>query len=362
MPETRTVITVDGAPLGAHDLDLIQSLNVEEALGAQDKVSMTIATTSGPTSRWSSALDVLVNPAAPFSVSITRGKSGLAVEARAVAASWSFVPNGLSTLQVEGMDRSVEMDRKEVQRLWPDTTDATIARTIFQEHGLQAQVDTTPTAVSSDTYSPQQTTTDWAFLKSIAGRNGFDVHIESIAGVVTGTFRRIDAIAEPQTTLELGYGRLGGAASASVQLLTGQEVHVTRAVPGSTDTDVASDPGTGHAMGRRSLGGQTVVRTHAASGVAVLDAQTTATAMAERSAFGATLTVTLASPDAPLVRARRTVSVAGLGDLIDGLWLVRSVRHTIDPGGHVQALGLIRNALGSAGGGGGLAAMIGAAL
>jgi hypothetical protein len=63
----------------------------------------------------------------------------------------------------------------------------------------------------------------------------------------------------------------------------------------------------------------------------------------------------------PLLRARRTVTVAGLGEALDGLWLVRSVRHTITPGGHTQAVGLTRNALGKAasGGLGALAAAVG---
>ena len=37
MPETRTTVTVNGAPLGAHDLDLVQSLSLEETLGGQDR-------------------------------------------------------------------------------------------------------------------------------------------------------------------------------------------------------------------------------------------------------------------------------------------------------------------------------------
>jgi len=59
------------------------------------------------------------------------------------------------------------------------------------------------------------------------------------------------------------------------------------------------------------------------------------------------------------------VTVAGLGEALDGLWLVRSVRHTVTPGGHSQALGLIRNALGNpaeGGGPGGLAGALSAAV
>jgi hypothetical protein len=71
--------------------------------------------------------------------------------------------------------------------------------------------------------------------------------------------------------------------------------------------------------------------------------------LAERTAFGASLLVTLTAPGMPLLRARRTVTIRGLGSLVSGLWLVKSVRHTITQGGHTQALTLTRNALGDSG-------------
>jgi phage protein D len=354
MPETSTVITVSGAPLTAHQLLLVQSISVEESLGSRDKASITVGIDTDNNSTWTSALDELVAPAMPFTVKLTRDQATYKIDARSVSASWSFAPGALSTLTIEGMDRSVEMDRCDVQKLWQDTTDSAIAQSLFAQYGLDPQVDSTLAGPDSDTYSPQQSATDWAFLQSLAGRNGFDLRVESIDGVATGVFKKIDLDAAPQLTIQLGYGDLGGPATASVQLLAGQEVHVTRTVPGTTDTDKASDPGTGSAMGTRSLGRATLIRTNAAAGVAVLDAQTTATAMAERSAFGASLSATLSAPSMPLVRARRKITVAGLGEALDGPWLVQSVRHTITPGGHTQALGLIRNALGNPAAGGGL--------
>jgi hypothetical protein len=71
--------------------------------------------------------------------------------------------------------------------------------------------------------------------------------------------------------------------------------------------------------------------------------------------------VTLTAPAMPLLRARRTVTVRGLGSLVSGLWLVRSVRHSITLGGHSQPLTLTRNALGDSGAGGGAAAAAAAA-
>lgn len=363
MPDASTVISVNGAPLAPSDLHRVQSVHLEETLGGQDKASIALALVTNDASAWTSPLDALVAPAVPFSVTLTRGTASYAINALSVSASWNLVAGGLSTLTIEGMDRSVEMDRRHVQKLWQNTTDSAIARSLFeQEYHLAAKVEPTSTATDSDTYSPQQNGTDWAFLKGLAGRNGFDVRVETISGTVTGVFARIDPLAEPQTSIDLGYGSMGGTATASVQLLAGQEVHLTRSIPGTADSDVASDRGTGHAMAAVSLGGATVVRTNAVAGMSVTDAQTSATAMAERSAFAASLSTTVTAPDAPLIRARRTITVRGLGGRLDGLWLVKSVTHSITQAGHSQALNLTRNALGrpDTGGAGGLAAALSA--
>jgi phage protein D len=365
MPETRTLVTVNGSPLSAQDLALVLNVTVEEALGSPAKASLTVAMRVDDRSGWTSPLDALVAPAVPFTVTVSRDGVSCIIDARSVSASWSISPGGLSTLTVEGLDRSVDLDRSDVQKVWHNTSDADIAREIFRKHQLtNTRIDPTPPAPNADIYSPQQSATDWTFLKSLADRNGFDLHLESGSDGVTAVFAKIDPTARPQTStaLALGYGDLGGNATASVQLLGGQEVHVTRAVPDTTDADVAVDRGTGHAMGSRSLGGATVVHIHATTGLTVLDAQRTATAMAERSAFGGSLSTTLTAPSMPLLRARGTVTVGGLGEPLDGLWLVRSVRHTITPGGHSQAVGLVRNALGSSGGTGAAVAALASAV
>ncbi len=255
MPDTRTTLTVGGAPLSADDLERIDTLTVEESMGSPARVSVTVRLETDPRSAWTSPLDALVAPAKAFAVEVARGGDTLAVDARSVSARWAFAPGAASTLVVEGMDRSVDLDRRYVQRPWDDTTDAAIATTLFKEHGLDpSRVEPTPTGADSDTYSPQQNETDWAFLKGLAGRNGFDVYVETRNGVTTGVFAKINVNAAPEVRLALGYGEHGGKASAAVQLLAGQEVHVTRTVPGTADTDVAMDDGKGHTMGARSLG------------------------------------------------------------------------------------------------------------
>jgi phage protein D len=210
-------------------------------------------------------------------------------------------------------------------------------------------VGTTPPPDGTDNFIPHQHATDWSFLKALAARNDFDVYLTSENGQLIGVFDRIDPTAAPQASLDLGYGALGGLADVQVQLVAGQRVQFTYGVPGEGDQQVAENDGTGSAMGTQSLGGATVVLRDGNDLAGIQTPDVAARVLAERSAFGATLSVTLTAPSMPLLRARRTVTVRGLGPLVSGLWLVKSVRHTITPGGHAQAVTLTRNALGDSG-------------
>jgi hypothetical protein len=64
-----------------------------------------------------------------------------------------------------------------------------------------------------------------------------------------------------------------------------------------------------------------------------------------------------------IVRAGDLVSLAGIGPLHSGTYLVWSVRHTIDAAAHMMRFSLVRNAVGPvpSGGAGGLAGLAGQA-
>lgn len=361
MSDTRVTLSIGGKPLPAAALDTVQSIDVHEAMHAQTQVSVVVAATVDDTSNWSSPLDALVRPFAEFEVALSRGDSSLVVPARATSAAWSLQAGQLSTMTIAGLDASADLDREEHDKPWGGVSDANIARTLLSAIGTPKVTDTDPPE-GSDTSTPRQRGTDWAYLRMLAERNQFDVYVTSEKGQVIGVFAPTDPLAEPEPSarLDLGYGALGGTASVNVQLVAGQRVVVTHGVEGQGSQQVAVDDGTGRAMGTRSLGGAVTVLRHEQDLDGRQKPDVAARAMAENSAFGADLSVTLTAPSMPLLRARRTVRVRGLGPLVSGLWLVRSVRHTITPGGHTQSVSLTRNALGddSAAGPGGLAAAL----
>jgi hypothetical protein len=353
MADTTVGISINGAALSAADLTRVQSVHVEQTTGGRDLVSVVVSVLADNRSNWTSPLDALVAaPAVPFRVTLTRSGDALTVEGFSGSVSWQLTPGGLSTLSVSGMDGSVNLDR--VEQTTPQLgTDSEVAEAIFSRNGLTAQVGSTTSTDSS--FTPQQRATDWWFLQQLAQRNNFDVWVEITDGQPLWHFEAVELDGTPQTTLNLGFGSHGGTPSATVDMLAGRTVQVTRVVPGTTTVDQATDDGDGAAMGPRSLAGWATVRADRGDTSGTQDAATTARSLAQSSAFGATLSVSLSVPSMPLLRAHRTVDVAGVGPLLSGTWLVRTVSHTVTQGGHTQDVTLVRNALGSSAGAGGVA-------
>jgi len=363
MADTSVSVTVNGAPIPDADLARVLSVDVSEAIGSQTQVTIVVSALADSTSHWTSPLDSLVAPFAPFQISLSRGPDSLVVPARATTASWNLSAGGSSTLTIAGLDSSADLDREDHDHDWGGVSDADIARTLLGPVATP-QVGTTPAPDGTDRFTPHQRGTDWSYLKALAARNDFDVYLEQLDGQLVGVFDHIDPLATPATTLHLGYGEHGGTANVSVQLVAGQKVKFTHGVDGSGSQQIADNDGTGNAMGTQSLGGAVTVLRDPADLAGTQPPDVAARVLAEHSAFAASLSVSLSTPNMPLVRARRTVQVRGLGDLVSGPWLVKSVRHTVTPGGHTQNVSLTRNALGdpTASTGGGLGAALSAAV
>ena len=364
MSDTSVKITADGKTLTSSDLALVRSVDVSEAMNAQTQVSIVITCNVDNASNWSTPLDSLVAPFARFQVEIDRGGRSLVVPARATSASWSLQAGSLSTLTIAGLDASADLDREEKdQSALAGMSDAAIASKLLTDGGATPKPGTTPPPHATDQFTAHLLATDWSVLKTLAARNDFDVYLSSENGLLYGVFDRIDPNAkpDPDSSIDLGYGALGGTASVQVQLVTGQKVRFTYGTDGQGEQQIAENDGTGNAMGTKSLGGATTVLRNANDLPGTQTPDVAARVLAERTAFGASLSVTLTAPTMPLLRARRTVTVRGLGSLVSGLWLVKSVHHTITQGGHSQALALTRNALGDSGAGGGAATAMAAA-
>lgn len=351
MSDTRVTIEIAGNDVSADVLRAGAQIDVEEAIGEPDAASVTIAIEPTTEGDWPSAIDALAAPGAALRVRVEHDDVAYTFDGIAVGASWTIAPNGASQIVCRALDRAAEMDREERTVAWPGTADSAIASSIFGSYGFATDVETTPAGPDPDVFTPVQRATDWAFLQMLAAKRGYSVFLEVDGDKVTGHFRAVDPLAPPSATLRFGFGDEAPTVDVEVDFDGAGAVRAAR-IPPLADRPVSAD-----ADGLDQLQGDEPVAAPRTTllGPADVDGEIepfdAATGRARDQAFGVRLTATTDPISlGPMVRARRTVEVHGLGSRLSGLYLVERVRHTLSEDHHEQHLTLLRNALGSGGG------------
>ena len=350
MPDTCLHLELDGAEVSRTDLPRVLEVQVEEAADAADGASVVARIEAGDDGNWTSVLDRLTDPETPLVLAVSHGEVHYRFDGLSTEAAWQLDAAGSSRLTVKAVDRTLELDREEKTLSWPGSSDSAIAEAIFASHGLASDVEPTPPGPDADVHVTMQRGSDLAFLRSLADKWGYAVYLEADRHVVTGHFRQLDPLAEPQAELSLGFGGDGPAVEAGVQLTAGRRVRAAR-VPSLSDVATTADSAGDEApQGARSLAGVGVMLLSPSDVDGEVEPLAAAQALARRSAFAATLTFELDTARAGvMLRARRPVLVKGLGSRLSGRYLVQRVRHTVTPERHVQQVTLVRNALGLTG-------------
>lgn len=355
MADTTVVAELNGEDRTRQLLEAGALFEVEESMDEPDAASISVGIEATEDGEWTTIIDDLAAPDAELVVRVERASGVYTFSGLVVGATWTIDAEGESQLVVRALDRTVAMDREERVVPWPGTADSVIASTIFSNYGFGAEVETTPDGPSPDVYTPMQRGTDWAFLQSLAAKWGYATFLEADGDKIIGHFRSLDPRAEPSQTLRLGFGADSFAAEVQVDFDGGGTLQAARIPP------LGSGPVTAEADGLDQLQG-TVPIAVAAIGLlgpadvdGDIDPFAAATGMARRDLFGVRLTTSVdLIAGGPLVRARRTVDVAGLGSRLSGLYLVQRVRHRLSEDHHEQEIELTTNSLGAAGGPGGV--------
>jgi hypothetical protein len=350
VPDSRLLVEVDGTTVGDDDLLALVEVTVEESVDAGDAVHIAASVDPDAGGQWTSLLDPLTTPRTPLVVGITNGDVSYRFEGSSTEAEWVIDAGGSSSLAVKAIDRTLDMDAVEQVVAWPGASDATIASAIFAGHGLGAQVDDTPDGPDPDVHVVLQRATDWAFLRALAAKWGYAVFVEADGEALTGHFRLLDPLADPQATLSLGFGGDATKVRVTARLTAGETLTASRVRTLSDATDTGTADGTDKAQGSTPLGGQVTLLLTPDDVDGEIDATATVTGLARRAASSVTLEVDLdVATTGIMLRSRRTVLVKGLGDTLSGRYLVERVRHRLTPGGHTQSVTLTRNALGLTG-------------
>ena len=160
---------------------------------------------------------------------------------------------------MSAIDRTLELDSEEKVVAWPGSQDSTIAEAILSSYGFTPQVETTTDSPDPDVHIVLQRGSDLAFLRSLATKWGYATFLEATEAGIVGHFEPIDPLADPQGELSLGFGTDSQHVDATVNLVEGQRVKLSRIPALSDSAQDADETGDDQAQGAHSLAAQTTV-------------------------------------------------------------------------------------------------------
>jgi hypothetical protein len=279
-----------------------------------------------------------------------------------------------STTEVWAQDASWLMNIDDQVAEWSGQTDGQVANAIFAKYGF------TPadgnTLHDSPRHTPDghtlfQRATDLQFLRGLARRGGklCRVGCTDTPGARTGYFVNPAVAGQPVTTISLIDPN-----SWTVDTLDfdWDVMRPTEADSGQVDltqsassgTEVSTDSSGLKALGDRDyptyLGQSSTLRLTAPADVPELSQRTTAV-LAESGFFARCSGEADAERIGAILRVGDVVTIEGAGSLQSGNWLVWNVRHKYSLDSWRMSFTLVRNAMGPAAAGGGLASLAGAA-
>ena len=248
-----------------------------------------------------------------------------------------------SVLTLVVQDDSVLLNREERVDVFEDQTASDIARALFAEAGLAAEVDDVPAAGGRLARFNVRRGTAMSLLRELGRRHGMFVHVRpgDAPGASTGVFQRPRLT--PGNLPELLV--IGAERNVDELRVAWDALKPVRVAAASVDeADIAVLSAEAETASDEAMG-------DTASHQADLDAATQA--VLDHSAFAWTAEGETRSDLYPAVLSPHVaVNVAGAGHM-SGAWLVSRVSHVLTDEGYTQGFGLRRNARLAGGGGGG---------
>lgn len=354
-------VIFDGTPADEGFYDGLSSVEVEENADLPDAVKLVLPlSTADDDVTWVG--DARVRPYAGIAVTATPdGGEPQCIFDGYVLSHHVHMQTGVtaSTLDVWGQDASVLMGLEEKVREWSGMTDGAVANQVFSEYGFAAApgntADDSP-AHTEDGHTLMQRGSDIDFLRRLARRSGrwCRVTCAAAAGRRTGFFAVPDLGGDPVVTLNLHDPEKATVSALDFSWDIARPTAVRASQASLTDTGAVTADTT--QSGLRPLdardapsfaGRPTTVMLTTPADAAELPRRAAGVlrdaawfARCEGTADLATLKTVL--------RVGSVVAVEGVGKLLSGAYLVRTVRHTITAERHTMAFALVRNAVGPA--------------
>jgi phage protein D len=362
MPLATFRLFFDNAPADQERLDRFGEIRVSQAIGMAAEAELELPIGTDLDGAWSGFGEDFAEPFTRVRIEIQLGSDAFValIDGPVVGTRFhlSAEPEA-SRMTLVVQDDSVLLNRDEKVAFFEDMASHEIAEALYGEHGLQAEVDSTPAAGAAFTRVVVQRGTNMQLIKELARRHGMFAYVRpgDAPGASVGVFQRprlapgdlpellllgpdrnVD-----QFEMEFDALRPTTAAAAGVRIIDKEFV--------SAEADSADDAPLGEEAALDVLtapAATLLARTREEE--ADLDAATAAAVNLSSWAYSARGAVD-ADRYGGVLAPHQVVRVAGVGPVLSGDYLVSQVTHVISDAAYRQQFSLRRNAR-SAGGGG----------
>lgn len=260
-----------------------------------------------------------------------------------------------------GRDLSALMDRVEVQTEWPALAPNLIALAILAQYATEGIVPLVlpPTIFEQPNpvdYTPQQTCTDFAYLRQLARDHGNHAVLQPgpAPGTTTFYWGPLPIPGLPQKTLSVDVGPMSDAFDVTIthdgeQITSGGARVIDRMTGTDMQVEVPGLPGApqGAVPEWATRAGRLREERLRTSGMSIMQATALSMARLQETAERAVqVTGTINNVRYnDVLRPFQQVNLRGVGAIYDGLYTVAQVRHAIRPGDYSQTFGLQRGEL-----------------
>ena len=370
-------LSLNGAPVPADFYSAIESLEVEESSDGPDMLLLRVPVNRDSSGDLQYVGDGTFEPYTPISMVVTPAGQGAQCVFDGYVLSWQLHldrTSSSSTLDVAAQDASWLMNIDDTVTEWSGQTDGEVANAIFASYGFTpagANTDDDSPVHDPDAHSLFQRATDLQFLRGLARRGGriCRVACTDTPGSRTGFFVRPSVGGQPVATISLADPDNWTVDSLDFDWDVMRPSEVDASQVDLTESADDGTPADTQSSGLTSLADRDLATYAGRSSTFILTTPADVPELPQRTAAVLTesgfFTRCAGEADADrlnaVLRVGDVVTIAGAGSIHSGNWLVWTVRHRFAVDAFTMHFTLVRNGVGAAPGGGGLAAAAGAA-
>lgn len=349
-------VYLDGTAATDAQLDLIEQIRVDQAIGMATEAELKIVLTTDDAGAWQGMEETFTQPFARVRVEIKVGDDGdfvPLIDGPVVGQKFELGAGpGSSTLTLVVHDDSVLLNREEKVALFEGMTADAIAQQLYSEAGLDAEVDSVPDAGSALTRFVVQRGTAMQLVRDLAKSYGMYAYVKpgDLPGLSTGVFKK------PVFTPDEVSGLLLMGTDRNIETFSAQFDALRPLTASAANVNVMNKQAVSSIASAASLGPlgdepahdlvttpATTLLSRTREEVNDLDAATQAAVDLSSFAYSATAQLDAERYDTVL-SPHQVITVTGAGGYLSGDYLISRVTHEIQESSYTQKLVLRRNA------------------